>query len=350
MIRVVIAEDSPTHRDLLIHILESDPEIRVVGLVANGEEAVAAVHRLNPTVVMMDVHMPRMNGFEATRRIMSTRPVPIVTVSGTLENPAASFQSLEAGALAFVQQPPGPDHPDHQAHAAQLLSTVKLMAEVRLVRRWTERRPATQPNSGQPPAIGVAPVEIKVIAAGASTGGPVVLQGILSAVARHLNVPVLIVQHITAGFAQGFAEWIGATCGLPAQIAVEGERTLPGRVYVAPEGAHMGITSSGRISLDHGPPEHGLRPSISHLFRSTAEAMGPSAIGILLTGMGTDGAQELKLMKDKGAITIVQDEESSIVHGMAGEAMRLDAARYVLSPREIVAALSVLLRSDAEAR
>lgn len=347
MIRVMVAEDSPASRDLLIHVLESDPEIRVVGSAVNGEDAVEAARRLKPDVVMMDVHMPKMNGFEATRSIMATRPVPIVIVSGTLDEADAAFASLEAGALAFVRHPPGPGHPNHGAAAAELLRTVRLMAEVRLVRRWTRREPGAAPRGSGRAAINIVPREIRLIAIGASTGGPVVLQHILSAVAKDLNAPALVVQHISPGFTQGFAEWLGKTCGLPAHVAADGEPALPGHVYIAPEDAHMGIRGNGRIALSAGAAEHGVCPSISYLFRSVAEALGSRAVGILLTGMGRDGAQELKLMKEKGAVTIVQDEQSSIVHGMAGEAMRLDAATHVLSPEEIAAALSWLLKRDA---
>lgn len=348
MIRVLIAEDSPTLRDLLVHVLESDPDIRVVGAVGNGEEAVGAARRLKPDVVTMDVHMPKMNGFEATRTIMATQPVPIVVISSTLKDQvAATFEALEAGALAFVRQPSGPLHDtDHEADVAELLKTIKSMAEVKLVRRWARAQGPAPLTRAAGRELRIAPADIGVIAVGASTGGPVVLQRILSELAKGLSVPVLIVQHIAAGFSQGLAEWLGRSCNLPVEVAGDGVPALPGHVYLAPDDAHMGMGQNNRISISRGPAENGLRPAVSFLFRSVAKTMGPHAVGILLTGMGRDGARELKLMKDRGAVTIAQDEQSSIVHGMPGEAVRLDAAGYVLSPEEIVTVLAGLLRRE----
>jgi two-component system chemotaxis response regulator CheB len=331
-------------RDLLVHIFSSDPEMRVVGAVSNGEEAVEAVGRCRPNLVMMDVHMPKMDGFEATRKIMTTRPVPIIIVSETLvDQVAATFRAIEAGALAFVRHPPGIGHPVHSAAAAELLLLAKLMAEIKVVRRWgrpAREMPARQARDTAP---GIEPADIKLIAIGASTGGPIVLQGVLSALAPDLRVPVLVVQHIAPGFTQGLAEWLGQTCGLPVHVATHGELALPGHVYLAPDGLQMGISRLGRIMITSAPAEHGLCPSVSYLFRSVAGEFGPNAVGVLLTGMGRDGADELKLMRDMGVVTIAQDESSSVVHGMPGEAIRLDAAKYVLPPEGIAALLIRLL-------
>ena len=349
VIKVLVVEDSPTMRELLTHVLESDSAIKVVKSVSDGEEAVAAVSRWRPDVVTMDVHMPKMNGFDATRRIMSTQPVPIVIVSGTLtDQVSATFRAIESGALAFVRRPPGPGHLDHEAAAAELVQMVKLMSEVKVVRRWlTHGKPGTA-RAVYGAGAGIAPADVKLVAIGASTGGPAVLQMILSMLPGGLCAPVLIVQHIAPGFVAGLAEWLNQTCGLPVQVGADGVRPLPGHVYIAPEGTHMGIGSGGRIALSDAPPEHGLRPSVSHLFRSVATGLGPNAIGILLTGMGKDGAAELKLMKDRGAVTIAQDEQSSVIHGMPGEAIRLDAATHVLAPDEIASVLTSLAESDPE--
>jgi len=347
MINVLISEDSPTSRDLLGHILNTDPEIRIIGMVSNGEEAVAAVTKQKPDVIMMDVHMPGMDGFEATRRIMQVQPVPIVIISETLNDQvAATFLAIEAGALAFVRHPPGPGHPDHAAAVAELLQIVKLMSEVKVVRRWNRQEhlkpiPETAVTSAE-----TTHADVRLIAIGASTGGPVVLQHILSVLAPSLNVPLLIVQHIAPGFVQGLTEWLGQSCGLPAHVATDRELVLPGHVYIAPEGFHMGIDKNGRIKLIESAPEHGIRPSVSFLFRSVAEALGPNAAGVLLTGMGSDGGDGLKVMRDKGAITIAQDETSSVVHGMPGVAIRLNAASHVLPPQNIAELLARLLKKN----
>ena len=346
MINVLISEDSPTSRDFLGHVLKTDPHIQIIDMVSNGEEAVAAVAKRKPDVIMMDVHMPGIDGFEATRRIMQVQPVPIVIMSETLvDQVAATHQAIEAGALAFLRHPPGFDHPDHAASVAELLQIVKLMSEVKVVRRWNRGehvRPISVPD------IKYAELprsDVRLIAIGASTGGPVVLQHILSVLAPSLNVPLLIVQHIAPGFVQGLTEWLGQSCGLPAHVATDRELALPGHIYIAPEDFHMGIDKNGRIKLVDDAPVHGLRPSVSFLFHSVAEAMGPNAAGVLLTGMGSDGADGLKLMRDKGAITIAQDETSSVVHGMPGVAIRLNAATHVLPPQNIAELLKRLLKN-----
>jgi two-component system chemotaxis response regulator CheB len=182
----------------------------------------------------------------------------------------------------------------------------------------------------------------KLIAIGASTGGPSAIRTVLSDLPKDFPFPILVVQHIATGFTQGFAEWLEQSLNLSVEVAEHGHYLVPGRVYIAPDGQHMAIRSYDQICLDSGKPEHGLRPAISCLFRSVASICGHCAIGILLTGMGKDGAQELKLMKDQGAMTIAQDRDSCVVHGMPGEAIRIGGATHVLPPEEIRALLANL--------
>jgi two-component system chemotaxis response regulator CheB len=343
VIRVLVVEDSAVVRAFLLHILGSDPEIQVVGTAKDGEEALEAVERTRPDVITMDVHMPKMNGFEATRRIMETRPTPIVIVSGTLDvaETARAFRAMEAGALAVLPRPAGIGHPEQEVTAADLVRTVKLMAEVKVVRRWPRlRSPGAIPTVSLSSEMRVQAANIEVIAVGASTGGPPVLQRILSGLPSSFQVPVLVVQHIAAGFTNGFAEWLGQYSNLEVHVATQGQPILPGHTYVAPEGLHMKVGRGREIRLSKEEPENGLRPSVSSLFRSVAEVYGEKAVGILLTGMGRDGAQELKLMKERGAVTIAQDRESSVVHGMPGEAISLGGATHILSPEKITAALT----------
>jgi len=347
MIRVLVVEDTPVVREFLVHVLSSDPGVQVVGTAHNGEEAIEAVERHKPDVITMDVHMPKLNGLEATRKIMETRPTPIVIVSGSSNASEAAwiFEAMEAGALAVAESPMGIGHPDHEATAAALIQTVKLMSEVKVVRRWARRRTEAVPASvPPPPEVRPLPAEVKLIAIGASTGGPPALHQILAGLNATLPVPVLIVQHISPGFTEGFVEWLGQTSALPVQVATHGQRIRAGHVYVAPDGYQMKAQREGRLSLTKDAPENGHRPSVSCLFRSVAEAFGEEAIGMLLSGMGKDGAAELKLMRDQGAITIAQDKESSVVHGMPGEAILMGAATYVLAPDSIAAVLSSLLK------
>jgi two-component system chemotaxis response regulator CheB len=170
---------------------------------------------------------------------------------------------------------------------------------------------------------------------GASTGGPPVLQTVLSGFKAGFPAPILVVQHITKGFIEGMIEWLGAVISLPISLAKDGERALPGHVYFAPDDCHMGVDSSGRFFLSMDAPENGIKPSISFLFRSALEAYGPEVVAVLLTGMGKDGAEEMKKIRDAGGVTIIQDKESSVVYGMPGEAARLGGAAYILPPERI---------------
>jgi two-component system chemotaxis response regulator CheB len=181
--------------------------------------------------------------------------------------------------------------------------------------------------------------KIKVIGIGASAGGPPVLQEILLKIPKIFSIPILIVQHISSGFIDSLINWLDQTTKFNIHLAAHKEILLPGQIYFAPDDYHMGVDGSGRIILSRADPENSSRPSISFLFRSLAEVYGPNAAGVLLTGMGKDGADWLKQMKDKGAVTIAQNKESSLVHGMAGEAIKLDAAMYELCPENIADAL-----------
>jgi two-component system chemotaxis response regulator CheB len=342
MIKVLIVDDSKVIQEFLAHLLSSDPDIQVVGFANSGYEAIELVRLKKPDVITMDIHMPGMDGYEATRTIMETVPTPIVIVSGSgkTKEVAETFRYLEAGALAVVIRPPGFEDPQFTTSRKELIQTVKLMSEVKVVKRF----PRSRKEQIKPLRL-VQTFEndlkrIQVIAIGASTGGPMALQIILSRLPGDLPVPVLIVQHIAAGFVKGFKEWLSSTSGIKLKIAEDGEHILAGVGYIAPDNFHMGISRGNKISLIDLPPENGLKPSISYLFRSVAQSIGPNALGVLLTGMGKDGADELKAMKEKGAFTVVQNEESSVVFGMPGEALRIGAADQALFPERIAEILA----------
>jgi two-component system chemotaxis response regulator CheB len=280
---------------------------------------------------------------------METQPVPIVVCSASLnpEDVANTFRALEAGAVALVAKPLGPTHPDFAANAAKFLETVVLMSEIKVVRRWARLRRVGKPVKG-PERARAAEAPVRVVAVGASTGGPPVLQTILTGLPPDFPVPVLIVQHIASGFVEGLAEWLTQTTGFPVRVASQGEPLLPGRAYLAPDGHHLGIDAQHRIALDRSQPENGLRPAVSYLFRSVATQCGSRAVGVLLTGMGRDGADGLKHLHDLGAATIAQDAESSAVYGMPGEAAKLGAVSYTLSPDRIPLALIGLVATSPE--
>ncbi|MBI2606524.1 MAG: chemotaxis-specific protein-glutamate methyltransferase CheB [Deltaproteobacteria bacterium] len=352
MIRVLIVEDTPTARELLVRVFGTDPEIELAGVARNGLEAVEMARERRPDVVTMDIHMPKMNGVEATREIMQTCPVPIVIVSGSLDQTEArgAFEAMEAGALAVIERPVGVSHSGFKAEAEELIRTVKLMSEVKVVRRWNASRlsGAAAPGAASQVLRARSP-RVQLVAIGASTGGPVVIETILLNLPRSFPVPILVVQHMATGFVQGFVEWLGHSTGFSVHVAAHGELPRGGHAYVAPDGYHLGVAPDGCLTLSNLPAEYGLRPSISYLFRTVSQAYGERAIGILLTGMGKDGARELKLMNDRGAITFAQDKESSVVHGMPGEAIRAGAATYVLPPLKIAEMLAGLACGGVEA-
>ena len=338
-IKVLVVDDSAVSRDLLTHVLASEPCIEIVGHARDGEEAVAILDRKKPDVVTMDIHMPGLDGFETTRRIMETQPLPIVIVSASFDpdDVAQMFRALEAGAVAAVEKPPGPGHPEYAALARKFIDAVKAMAGVRVIRRWPRAR--KEARIAVPPATG----DIRLIVIGASTGGPPVLRELLAGLPKPCPVPVVIVQHISAGFVQGLADWLTTSTGMPVRLARHGEVVPAGVALLAPDGFQTGISGNGRIVCGPEPAEHGLRPAASFLFRSVAQNFRSQAAGVLLTGMGRDGAADLKLMRDAGAVTFAQDKESSVVHGMPGEAIRLGAAMHVASPERIAAMLHALL-------
>lgn len=341
--RVLVVEDSAVQRELQVHLLNSDPQLEVVGTARDGREAIEQVRRCMPDVVTMDFHMPHLDGAEATRIIMESQPVPIVVISGSSarHDMAGTFRALDAGALVIIEKPYLAD----SEAARKMVETVKLMAEIKVVRRW----PAAQMAKAPPARAVPSPTStMSLVAIGASTGGPLVLQTLLASLPRDFPVPVLIVQHISPGFTEGFAEWLSTASGFPVCMATQGAHLAPGRAYVAPDGLHMEVKADGRggygIALIGDALENGHRPSVSRLFSSVAEVVGDKAVGVILTGMGKDGAAELGLLRRKGGITIAQSRESSVVAGMPGEAIRLDAAAHILAPAEIGGLLMVLVK------
>jgi two-component system chemotaxis response regulator CheB len=380
MIKVLIVDDSATESDLLAHVLNSDPDIKVVGRAASGAEALKAISRLHPDVVTMDSVMPVMDGFEATRLIMESEPLPVILVSspgekGHLSKAKYAAQALYAGAVTTLYKPVPANHREHKNQAFQFVRTVKAMAGVKVVKRWdsgkykaaslqtevardesrgaearsVERTGSTNTTQSQTKLPSDAGTEklaekfqrryIDMVAIGISTGGPPVLQSFLQGLQNgrpsSFTAPLLIVQHMSPGFLEGLREWLQQSTGFPVCIAKQDELPLPGHAYLAPDDVHMGLSSARRIVLSPAAPENGLRPAVSFLFRSVAEVCPRTSVGILLTGMGRDGAAELKLLRDKGALTFAQDAESSLVHGMPGEAIRLGAAQFVLPPDKI---------------
>ncbi len=333
MIRVAIVDDSKTAQELLRFVLEQDREIRVVSVASNGQEAVAMAEQVKPDVIVMDVHMPVMNGFEATRRIMAQTPTPIVIVSNSsvIEEAQTALRSLEAGALTIHVKPPSPMHPQFEKVAEDLVLTVKAVADVRVVRRRPLRvaESSFQVESDCGGAAGRQPPELIAIAA--STGGPKALVTVLGELPADFRVPILVLQHIAHGFTDALVEWLDSATPLNVKLAENNEPLRAGVVYVAPEDAHMGVSAQRNITLDdRTPPIAGFRPSATYLFRSLAESCGRSALAVMLTGMGRDGVEGLKALKTAGGEVIAQDEQSCVVFGMPAAALAAGVVDRVL--------------------
>lgn len=327
-IRILLAEDSPTVRHALTTIIEEAPDLRVVGEARTGEEAVQLVARLKPDVVSMDWHMPQVDGLEATRQIMATCPTPVVVVTERLaHNGALSMQALDAGALAVVHKPPARNTPDFVPKQRELLRMLRAMARVKVV----SRRNYAQWES-LPPDVQRLPPSIELLALAASSGGPSALCALLEQLPAELPIPVVITQHMPTEFLPGLVDWLDAGTALPVRLAQQNQRLLPGQVVVAPGDAHLRLwrSQSGlRVWLDSACGPYRYQPSADVLFASVAQVCGAGALGVVLTGMGDDGAEGLLAMREAGAYTLAQDERSSAVFGMPRAALERGAVQQV---------------------
>jgi two-component system, chemotaxis family, protein-glutamate methylesterase/glutaminase len=345
-IAVMIVEDSDTVRALLTRIVRSDPRLRLVGAVASGEAALDQLDDLAPDVISMDIELPGIDGIETTRLIMSIRPTPVVIVSSHIGNDSAAraIQALGAGAVALIEKPSSEKLDGDTAMASRLADQLVAMSSVRLVQQRFNVPPTSFVGAARRLRCQITPV---VPAGGgalgivASTGGPRAILSVLAGLPLDFPMPILIVQHIGAEFTHGFVEWLANTGRFPASIATEGTVPARGRIYVAPGNCHLTI-DAGRIRLEHGSSVDGHRPSGTVMLTSLAKQCGASAIGVVLTGMGEDGARGLAAMRDAGAWTIAQDESTSVVYGMPAVAAKLEAACEILPLSSIPGAVRVI--------
>jgi two-component system chemotaxis response regulator CheB len=315
----------------------------VVGEARNGKEAIALCHELEPDIITMDIRMPVMDGYQAIRHIMTESPRPIVVLTTTQSDVelGTSFKAVELGALSVVSKPQGPAGEDPEAD--KLIAQVKAMAGVKVV----SRRPWLLEDTPEPPPRQPrrrpSPGSVRLIAIGASTGGPPALQIVLSKLPASLSVPVVVVQHISPGFVHGLTRWLNQAAPLRVKLAESGECLHPGTVYLAPDDHHLLVKQSGRARLKDDPKIDGHRPSATALFESVAQSYGQAAVGVLLTGMGSDGARGLKALHEAGGHTLAQDEETCVVFGMPKQAIALGAAEEVLPLEQIGLRLAELV-------
>lgn len=346
-VRVLIVDDSMVAREMLSQILSSDPAVEVVGTAVDGQDAIEAVGRLRPDLVTMDIHMPRMDGIRAVERIMAFTPTPILVVSSSVhgEGVGRAFDALGAGALEVVKKPEPRDWAEMERIGLELIRKVKILARVRVIthirgRHKPEAAPAPAAVAETLPHVGGR----AIVAIGSSTGGPSALMAVLGGLAADFPLPIVVAQHIADGFIPGLVAWLQTGCRLTVAAAADGQAMERGHVYFAPTGANLEVRGA---TMHHRAPEEGQLyiPSADTLFRSVAQSHGRHAIGVILTGMGADGAYGLKAMRDAGAPTIAQDEETSTVFGMPRVAAEIGAAGAVL-PVETIAAEMAALVSD----
>lgn len=352
-IRVLLADDSATTRNHLAQMIDDAPGLLVVGEARDGEEAVRMVEVLQPDVVSMDIRMPRMDGLEATRQIMARRPTPTVVVSALIdEDVDLSFRAMEAGALAVLRKPPAQQAPDHNQMRRQFINTLIAMAGVSVVRRWGDTGPLPENHTKTIPSnVGTRfiasasdsqAVIPQLIAIGASAGGPSALCTLLGDLPAHFPTPILIVQHMPDEFVPGLARWLGKHTELVVSLAEHGEVLRAGHVYVAPGGAHLSVTRRAeRLVMKLNPNAGGYRycPAIDVLLTSVTEVCGTTGVGIILTGMGEDGAEGLLALRQAGGRTFAQSEASCTVFGMPGAALARGAVEQVLSPTQMAVVL-----------
>ncbi len=330
-------------RHYLAGIINETPGLRVVGEARNGEEALELAQQLRPDVISMDINMPRLDGLEATRRIMAQCPTPVVVVSSLVETDVdLSFQAIEAGALAVVEKPPDRKNPAFPEKQRQLVKTLAAMSGVRVIRRGAAAR------LGEDEVVRRSTQRLlpEVLAIGASAGGPSALATLLKGLPSTLAVPVVIVQHIPNEFVAGLARWLGKSSGLPVVVASDELILKPGVVHLSPGNMHLTLVRRGRklgvkLLEERGVYRH--HPAIDVLFESVAGTCGAAAVGVILTGMGDDGAAGLLAMRRAGAHTFAQDQASSTVFGMPNAAIERGGVEQVLSLVSLPAAIVKLL-------
>lgn len=374
-IRVLLVEDSPVAIIILKRILNSSQDIQVVGTARTGLEGLTMIPLVQPDVICTDLHMPQMNGLEFTEQVMANCPRPILVISASVqpENKQNVFELLAAGAIDVFPKPRAGISENYEAIKQELITKVRILSGVSVFTLRRKRNinqiqtlstPAKQPSisttqkssepkiithissskppekfvmtpsaQDQPPKLGLQ--RYRIVTIGASTGGPQALQTILTQLPAKFPVPVICIQHISQGFLQGLVDWLGRECRLPVKIAPFGEVPEPGHIYFTPEAKHLEFDRQGRFIYSSAAPYSGHRPSVTVTFNSIAQYYGRSAVGILLTGMGRDGADGMQAIAQRGGLTIAQDEQSCVVFGMPKEAIALGAAQQILPVKDI---------------
>ena len=350
--RVIVVDDSALVRGLLAEIIDRQPDMCCIGAAADPLVAREMIRNLNPDVITLDIEMPRMDGIDFLARLMRLRPMPVVMVSTLTERGAdVTLKALELGAVDFVAKPKIGVSDGLRQLGADITEKIRTAARARV------HRLAAPPAAGTAPARPVATASLgrlsteKLIFIGASTGGTEATREVL------INLPadspaVMITQHMPPGFTKSYAARLNGLCRIRVAEAVDGERVLPGHAYIAPGGFHLSVERSGANYIARvvdGEPVNRHKPSVEVLFDSAARVVGRNALGVMLTGMGADGAKAMKTMRDAGSWNVAQDEASCVVFGMPREAIAHGAAHEVLPLEQIAPRLIEWLRANAGA-
>lgn len=325
-IRILLVEDTKVYQQYLTDMLSNERDLSVVGVAENGQEAIRQVQVLRPDIVVMDIHMPEMDGIAATQIIMETNPVPIIIISSAenVKDMNLSIRALSMGAMALLEKPAGIPTKLFPPLYLKLVHMIRALADVKPIRRRSLQRQVGARNSTPDDVIP------KIVAIAASTGGPQALKVILKNLTPDFPAPILLVQHIGPQFLTGFAQWLGSVTRLQVVISRNEQEILPGVVYLSPENHHMGLGRLDAIQLSTRDPIQGFRPSADYLLGSVAEVAGADAAGIVLTGMGSDGALGAKRLKAAGGEVLVQDEHTAVVFGMPKATIAENAATRIL--------------------
>lgn len=344
-IRVLIVDDSAFMCRVLRDIISSDPQLEVAGQGRDGRDAIAMAESLRPDVITMDINMPHVDGLQATEMIMSQHPRPIVIVSSeSREGAASTLHALELGAIDFVSKPSGGVDLDMRSVKDELTRKLKLAAKVRVVRTAT-RSNSTGPVVS-PSGRVAAPIQsaanggkTPIVVVAASTGGPAAVTQLVSGLPKDLQAGVILVLHMPAAFTAAFTAQLSEVSSLPVKEAVANELVQPGTIYVCPGSSHLRVSSQGKIALDQGARIDGYRPCADVAFETVASYARGLAIGVVLTGMGSDATKGAIDLKSKGGYVLAQDEATSMIFGMPAEAIKAGAVDEVLPLRDIAAAI-----------
>jgi two-component system chemotaxis response regulator CheB len=348
VIRVLLVDDSFVSVEIIRRMLASAPEIQVVGSAGNGVQALELIPLVRPDVICTDLHMPVMNGLELIREVMARHPLPmlVLSVSVQAEQADSIFQMLEAGALDILAKPRGGLRDNLDATAHDLIMKIRILAGVKVI---AKRRTAGAAAAMEPVRVVncLAACTRRIIGVGASTGGPQALSRVLGHLPAEFPLPLVCVQHIAEGFMRGLVCWLSGCCRIGICIAEDGMRPIAGNAYFAPDAMHLEIDESGVFRCSRTFPDTAHRPSVDIVFRSLARQYGATAVCVLLTGMGVDGAQGMLDLVRAGGLTIAQDEPSSVVFGMPRRAIELGGASYVLPLEQIGPTLCDLAAASA---